>query len=1178
MRSNRQRRRLMAHRSNFATVEVASEPLEIRALLSATVQSFANINQTNPWATVHEIEAVGSDVYFVASENNSTSLDLWKTDGTTTGTIRLTGLGAKDSEPKHLTNVNGTLFFRGFSSAEGHELWKTNGTVAGTTLVRSLKSGPAGPVLNNFTSFNSVLYFAAEGHLYRSNGTSAGTFRIKDLAPGVSDEVAQFEKVGSSLFFTARGASEGFDLYRSNGIGAGTVRMTDVPSGNLTNLTKAGTSLFFVRNGHELWKTSSDLQTASLVKSFESWIELNELTDVGGTVFFNNNLNEIVKSDGTSDGTVVVRSIGDIAHNLYGWNGALYFSGGTYYQGSGEEIWRSDGSTAGTVQLKDINTEFNEGYGFGSYPSGFLEFNGQLHFHAGGLWRTDGTTTGTVAVDEVTAPLMANANGTLYYFSPLAGGMELRKLSAGSTDPVDVPRTGSGTGHSNPTKPVLHNGALYFAADDSVSGHELRRRNSNGTIDLIADITPGSAGTSIGPMISMNGLLYFTASGSRFSQSLWRTDGTTGGTIKLADVTLSQAGANEPMMVAAGELIFFAGSTNVGVELWKTDGTVSGTVLVKDIDPGTTSSYYGVYPRSSSPSSLTNVNGTLFFAASDAANGRELWKSDGTTAGTVIVKDIYAESQQYYPYEVYSSGPTALMNRNGVLHFMAREAAGVRFWESTGDADGTVPVGPVIPGLLNLGSAIDVDGRLFFVGSKGAIAQELWTSDRTASGTVFVKDIRPGSFSSQISNMTGMDGSLYFTANDGVHGFELWRSNGTTAGTVMVRDIRTGFVQDQPGSSDPRELTPLNGVLYFSADDGKNGVELWRTNGTSGGATKITELVPGSGSTQPRGLVAWNNSLLYSGNSALGRELWRVHSASPSLSFSTTDVVFTEGQTPAPLLPDAILTDADTSVFIGGQLTISIVNPKVGDEIRIDGSSFIGQVGSSVQYLNIGIGTIPPTVGKTTLTVNLNLNATTLRVQELIQAVAYVSSSESPSTAARYVRITLTDGEGGKLARSRRVQVIPVNDTPSIEVSPSVSYQRNNTAGVAFAANALVTDVDSFSLDGGELQISVAGGDRQRNRIFLTGTGFTIDGSGNLLRAGVIIGLLNPNAGLGANSFRVTFNSNARLGHAQQILRSLRFGTVASTSNQDRQVTISLKDGDGGLGTVVRNVIVNVTS
>lgn len=1178
MRSAHQRRRLMTHRSDWAAIEVASEILEIRALLAAAVQSFANVNLTNPWATVQEIQEVGSDVYFVASENSSSTLDLWKSDGTTSGTIRLVGLGAKDAGPHHLTNVNGTLFFRGYDSVEGHELWKTNGTAAGTSRVRALRAGLASPVLNNFTSFNGALYFTADGQLLRSNGTSSGTFRIKDLVPGVNDEVARFETIGNTLFFTAKSTSEGSDLYRSSGSGVGTFHMTDVPPGTLTNLTKAGTGLFFVRNQHELWKTSSDLQTASLVKSFESWIQLDELTDVGGTVFFTNNLNEILKSDGTSEGTVVVRYIGDVAHNLYGWNGALYFAGGLNYLGDGEELWRSDGTTAGTVQLKNINPEFNEGYGFGSYPDGFTEFNGQLYFHAQGLWKTDGTAAGTVTVDSIAAPLMANANGTLCYFKPLAGGLQFRKLSAGSIDPVDVPRTGSGTGHSNPTNPVLHNGRLYFAADNSVNGQELRRRNSNGTIDLIADLTPGPAGTSIGSMISVNGLLYFTASGGNSGQSLWRTDGTAAGTIKLANVTLMQGAATDPLLVSVNDLVFFAGSTSVGVELWKTDGTVSGTALVKDIDPGTTSSYYGVYPRSSSPSSLTNVNGTLFFAASDAANGRELWKSDGTAAGTVIVKDIYSGSQQYYPYEVYSSSPTALMNRNGVLHFMARDAAGVRFWESTGEAEGTVSVGPVIPGLQNLGSAIDVDGRLFFVGSKGAIAQELWTSDRTASGTAFVKDIRPGSFSSQISNMTGMDGLLYFTANDGVHGVELWRSNGTTAGTVMVRDIRTGFVQDQPGSSDPRELTPLNGVLYFSADDGKNGVELWRTNGTSGSATKITELVPGSGSTQPRGLVAWNNSLLYSGNSALGRELWRVHSAPPMLTSSTTESVFTEGQLPLKLVPDAVLTDVDASILVGGQLTISILNPKPGDEIRIGENPFVAQIGDSIQYLNIGFGTVPSAANQTTLTVNLNLNATILRVQELIRAVAYVSSSESPGSALRYLRITLTDGEGGRQIRSHRVQVIPVNDPPSMEVPVSVSYQRNNTIGAAFAANAVVTDVDSFSIDGGHLQISVTGGETQKNRIFITGTTFTIDSEGHLLRAGVIIGSLNTDAGLGTNPFRVNFNSDARLAHVQQLLRVLRFGTLASTSNQNRQVTISLNDGDGGLGTVVKKVIVTVTS
>ena len=66
-----------------------------------------------------------------------------------------------------------------------------------------------------------------------------------------------------------------------------------------------------------------------------------------------------------------------------------------------------------------------------------------------------------------------------------------------------------------------------------------------------------------------------------------------------------------------------------GTELWKSDGTESGTVLVEDINPG----------GSSFPQYLTNVAGTLFFFANDGNSGQELWKSDGTATGTVLVKD-----------------------------------------------------------------------------------------------------------------------------------------------------------------------------------------------------------------------------------------------------------------------------------------------------------------------------------------------------------------------------------------------------------------------------------------------------------------------------------------------------------------------------------------------------------
>ena len=142
-------------------------------------------------------------------------------------------------------------------------------------------------------------------------------------------------------------------------------------------------------------------------------------------------------------------------------------------------------------------------------------------------------------------------------------------------------------------------------------------------------------------------------------------------------------------------------------ELWKSDGTAAGTVLVKDISPGSAGSI---------PNNLTNVNGTLFFAADDGTNGTELWKSDGTAAGTVLVKDIRPSCS-----------------------------------------------GSSYPGYLT-----NVNGTLFFAADDGTHGRELWKSDGTAAGTVLVKDINPGiGTDSYPTDLTNVNGTLFFTADDG---------------------------------------------------------------------------------------------------------------------------------------------------------------------------------------------------------------------------------------------------------------------------------------------------------------------------------------------------------------------------------------------------------------------------
>ena len=208
-------------------------------------------------------------------------------------------------------------------------------------------------------------------------------------------------------------------------------------------------------------------------------------------------------------------------------------------------------------------------------------------------------------------------------------------------------------------------------------------------------------------------------------------------------------------------------------ELWRSDGTAAGTTRLLDINPGR---------RSSSPSGFTEFNGFLYFNAADGTNGRELWRTDGTTAGTTLVLDIRPL------------------------------------------ATGSNPAG-----FTRLGAF------LYFAANDGTNGTELWRTDGTK--TTMVANIAAAGASSSPSGFTEFNGFLYFEADDGTAGDELWRTDGTT--TTMVANINP-----LGANSDPVGFEALGGHLYFEADDGVNGDELWRTDGTGPGTTPVAEHRP----------------------------------------------------------------------------------------------------------------------------------------------------------------------------------------------------------------------------------------------------------------------------------------------------------------------------------------------
>jgi ELWxxDGT repeat protein len=261
--------------------------------------------------------------------------------------------------------------------------------------------------------------------------------------------------------------------------------------------------------------------------------------------------------------------------------------------------------------------------------------------------------------------------------------------------------------------------------------------------------------------------------------------------------------------------------------------------LIKDINPGEE----GCIPSNfGAPTTTPNiaVGDTYFFAADDGEHGTELWKSDGTEAGTVLVKDINPGSE--------GSDPYAFHVLNDTLFFFAETPGfGTEVWYSDGTEAGTNILRDIRPGGnsgISFASVMTVAGDLlFFTANTPETDRELWRSDGTPEGTMLVKDIYEGSISSGVQAPYGWNGILYFSANESINdGNELWRSDGTAEGTFMLKNIHEadGF------GSRPSKFQAAGDLLYFWAESENTGVELWRTDGTEAGTQLVKDILEGS--------------------------------------------------------------------------------------------------------------------------------------------------------------------------------------------------------------------------------------------------------------------------------------------------------------------------------------------
>ena len=151
---------------------------------------------------------------------------------------------------------------------------------------------------------------------------------------------------------------------------------------------------------------------------------------------------------------------------------------------------------------------------------------------------------------------------------------------------------------------------------------------------------------------------------------LWRSDGTVDGTSLVRDIRLGPGGTDtlpSELTSAGGQVFFKADDGSHGEEIWRSDGTQEGTKLVRDINPR------GSALDPLNTNFLTAARGMLFFAARDGPHLEELWRSDGTRAGTKLVRDTNPGRDL--------SGASYLTRIRRTLLFSAHGRRGVELWK-----------------------------------------------------------------------------------------------------------------------------------------------------------------------------------------------------------------------------------------------------------------------------------------------------------------------------------------------------------------------------------------------------------------------------------------------------------------------------------------------------------------
>ena len=548
---------------------------------------------------------------------------------------------------------------------------------------------------------------------------------------------------------------------------------------------------------------------------------------------------------------------------------------------SGAGLWTTNGTAAGTVLVHRLTVTAQTI--FPGVPNFFIfknrgYFVGDDGTHGAEPWSTDGTAAGTSLLkDLASGPSASNPQflasiGPRLVFSARDGaGVQQMYVTDGTSRGTHALTSFSADEGGGVTTDIrLHDKVFqpvgdrfYFVHVDNAFLHHIWV--SDGTVPGTHEVTPGSDSIGLGASSETHGftpvgnLVLYVSNGL-----LWSIDNTTGQIAEVVAVGgtpfLGPPNVDETFdpVRMNGFALFLASDLGFGPrQLWRSDGTAAGTYCLATI---------GITPNTAA-GFLQRVGDRAIFIGQDDQNGIQLWSTDGTTANTMRLTSASEPSNEIFPIAIYATtlgGTTAYLSRPDGLQS--------RTW-SLWRTDGTLAGTRRVTGLPSIDQSeagltrVTGDATAAFVEISNPVGTtSLFKYDPIADASATL------SASLNINVIDGFlftDGTLYFSSTDPLTGDEPWLSDGTSRGTRLIVDLNPE-VSDI--GSDPDEFVALGNALVFTADDGVHGRELWRSDGTTNGTRLLADVNPGAVSSNPNHLFVGKGALYFFATDANGSQ------------------------------------------------------------------------------------------------------------------------------------------------------------------------------------------------------------------------------------------------------------------------------------------------------------------